>query len=391
MLRTSLMHGVQASHLRRINERAVLEHLRTGAFTAPELADRTGLSKPTIGTALRTLQSADLVRDRGFRVGRSGQAPVEWGINETAGFVLAVDVGTQWVRLKLGNLAGETVAARRAGSGSATAASILAALDRSLAELLAEAGVARSAIVFTVVGSPGVVDPVTGSINHASNLPGWDDPSTLGELRARLGDRCVIMKDVYLSALGETARRGGPAAEFVLFSIGRGVGSAVVHEGRPLTGARGAAGEIAFLPMTSGTAGGAPSVRGSFEEATSADAMLERAAELGGAFSTVEELVDAWEAGDGTAEAVMQREVELTTYALSALVVVVDPPLVVLAGSVGLRGGARFATAVRQALGRVLPFGLPAVEPSLAGEDATLDGALDRALDLGWARLLDVL
>ncbi|AMM31659.1 hypothetical protein SA2016_0974 [Sinomonas atrocyanea] len=315
-----------------------------------------------------------------------------WGIDRSAGAVLSVDVGTQWVRLALTGLDGERLALWRERPASPSADGVLAALDAGFARVLGEAALDREAIAFVVVGSPGVVHPESGVLEHASNLPGWGEMATLAALRSRFGQALLVVKDVYLAALGEAqARRDTGQDDFVLFSIGRGVGAAVVRAGQTLAGARGLAGEIAFLPLAAPagevlTAGG-PSARGALEEAASADAMLARAAEGGARFGTVAELMEAAREGSTEAEAVVDGEARLAAFALSAFTVVVDPPLIVLAGSVGLHGGAHFAEAVNRHLQSMLPFPVPRVEVSRAGEDAILDGGAEKALQLAWEKL----
>lgn len=386
----SLALGVRATDLKRTNERVVLDDVRAyGPTTAPEIGKRTGLSKPTVGSALRTLQGAGFVRERGYKGGRSGQAPVLWAIDERAGLVLSVDVGTQWVRLGLRSLDGQPRGTFRARSESGSAEHTLHALTESLSGLLAQRGVAREAIVYAVMGSPGVVDPASGRLQHASNLPGWDDTSTITALHDLFGPNFLIMKDVYLAALGEAeARNTDGAKDFVLLSIGRGVGAAVVRDGQPLPGANGLAGEIAFLPLGVDPLNpSAPSLRGSLEEAASADAMLSAGA-YGGEFAGVAELVRAaGEGHQGAAEA-LARESRLVAYALSPLILVVDPPLIVLTGSVGLHGGPDFAQSVRHDLGELLPVRIPPVEISAAGELATLRGAETKGTELAWDMLM---
>ncbi|MFC0457899.1 ROK family protein [Arthrobacter liuii] len=173
-----------------------------------------------------------------------------WAIDERAGLVLSIDVWTQWVRLGRRSLNGQPRGTFRARSESGSAEDMLHALTGALNGLLAQESLAREAIVYAVMGSPGVVDATSGRLQHASNLPGWDDKSTLTALHDLFGPNFLIMKDVYLAVLGEAeARNIDGAKDFVLLSVGRGVGAAVVRDGQPLPGANGLAGEIAFLPL----------------------------------------------------------------------------------------------------------------------------------------------
>lgn len=385
----SLAQGVRATDLKRTNERVVLDDVRIyGPTTAPEIGKRTGLSKPTVGSALRTLQGAGFVCERGFKEGRSGQAPLLWAIDENAGLVLSIDVGTQWVRLGLRSLSGQPRGAFRGRSESGSAQDVLRALAKALRGLLAQAGVDRESIVYAVMGSPGVVDPASGRLQHASNLPGWDNPSTLTALKDLFGPNFLIMKDVYLAALGEAEARGANGTKnFVLLSVGRGVGAAVVRDGQPLSGSNGLAGEIAFLPLgVDPLKPGVPSPRGSLEEAASVDAMLSSGG-AGGEFAGVPELIRAAREGHPGAKRALAIESRLVAYALSSLILVVDPPLVVLTGSVGLEGGSDFARSVRRDLGELLPVRIPPVEVSTAGELATLRGAETKGAELAWDML----
>ncbi|UUL75636.1 ROK family protein [Pseudarthrobacter sp. Fe7] len=277
------------------------------------------------------------------------------------------------MRLGLRNLNGEPRGTFRARSESGSADDMLHALRDALSGLLAQASVAREAVAYAVMGSPGVVDPVSGRLQHASNLPGWDDKATLTALQDLFGPNFLIMKDVYLAALGEAeARNADGAKDFVLLSVGRGVGAAVVRDGQPLSGANGLAGEIAFLPLgVDPFSPNAPSLRGSLEEAASADAMLSY-----GEFDGVAELVRAAREGHPRATEALARESRLVAYALSPLILVADPPLVVLTGSVGLHGGPEFAQSVQHDLAE------PAPGPDSSGGNQCSRGTRDAS----WSR-----
>src|SRR6478736_111832 len=101
------------SLLRVINERAVYERIRQqGPVSRPQLAEATGLSKPTISLALADLERGKLVRAVGHRSGAARRAAVLYEIRPEAGYVIAIDVGRAWIRLALANLAGEVLARR---------------------------------------------------------------------------------------------------------------------------------------------------------------------------------------------------------------------------------------------------------------------------------------
>jgi predicted NBD/HSP70 family sugar kinase len=70
--------------------------------------------------------------------------------------------------------------------------------------------------------------------------------------------------------------------------------------------------------------------------------------------------------------------------AISAVVTVVDPELVVLGGGIGQAPG--FATAVTAELRHLAPV-MPEVRVSALGTDAVVDGCLAAGAELAWDRL----
>src|SRR3954471_14964581 len=107
------------SVMRVMNERAVFERVRVLApVSRPQLADATGLSKPTISLALADLERCGLVRHVGQRTGTTGRAALLYEIRPDAGWVVGVDVGRSWLRVALANLTGEIVLRRQERSQS---------------------------------------------------------------------------------------------------------------------------------------------------------------------------------------------------------------------------------------------------------------------------------
>src|SRR3954451_3763970 len=127
------------SVLRIMNERAVYERIRVlGPVSRPQLAEETGLSKPTISLALADLERAKLVRPVGLRTGNAGRAALLYEIRPEAGWVLAVDVGRAYVRLALADLVGEIVAREDEPSRAESHDEVLAQLSGIVDQLTAE-------------------------------------------------------------------------------------------------------------------------------------------------------------------------------------------------------------------------------------------------------------
>src|SRR6478672_8943521 len=93
--------------LRELNERVVLETIRAGApISRAEVARRAGLSKPTVSTALANLLDAGLVEAAGLESGKPGRAGLLFAAVPDAAAVLGLDIGAQFVRGAIADLAG---------------------------------------------------------------------------------------------------------------------------------------------------------------------------------------------------------------------------------------------------------------------------------------------
>src|SRR5579884_1401483 len=77
---------------------------------------------------------------------------------------------------------------------------VAAALVEAIGEACATAGLEPSALTGVGVGSPGLVDPASGAVTGAANLPGWAGTFGLGEaLAAALGAPVAVGNDVQVA------------------------------------------------------------------------------------------------------------------------------------------------------------------------------------------------
>jgi predicted NBD/HSP70 family sugar kinase len=163
--------------------------------------------------------------------------------------------------------------------------------------------------------------------------------------------------------------------------VDEGLGAAIVIDGRVHVGATGGAGEVAFLPLP-----GAALVRdvrrsnaGPFQEVAGGPAVLALARSLGLRAATPAAAVRTALATPGAGDELLATLGHRLAVGIAAVFAVLDPPLVVLSGSVGLAGGERLRVAVADELGS-----LTASRPRLAlaevDEEPVIAGALHTAL-----------
>jgi len=375
--------------IRALNGRLLLGHIRDlGQCSRAELARISGLSKPTVSVALADAERAGLVRTAGQRTGRPGRSALLYELRPEAGFILGLDVGAQFVRGALADLAGGIRARASVRSRASSVRGRVGELVELADGLCAQAGLTRSGVTQTVIGSPGVYDQRRNAMALTGGLPGWDRPAVVERLREAFGSSLAVENDVDAAALAERALGCGREADsFAFVSVGTGIGMGLVLGGQLVRGAHGVAGEIAYMPM-SGGAGADPEDarrRGVLEASASASAVV-RAARRAGMRGQVSarRVFAAAARGDERAAAVVAEEARLVARLLCAVVTVIDPGLIVLGGGIGQAPG--FATAVTKELRDLAPV-MPEVSVSVLGTEAVVDGCLAAGTDLAWSQL----
>ncbi|MFE7121219.1 ROK family transcriptional regulator, partial [Streptomyces sp. NPDC057654] len=248
--------------LRAMNDRAALDLLIAhGPLTRTRLGELTGLSKPTASQLLSRLEAARLVRSTGNVTGRPGPNAQLYEVNPTVAHVAALAVDPDGITAVVADITGHIVGEHRAEARDTpepqreqTAELVAEVVGRALAD----AGLGLDALHRTVIGTPGALDPQTGTLRYAPHLPGWHSRTIRDELAKVIGTPIVIENDVNLAAIAE--QHDGAAQDFddyVLIWADEGVGAAIVLGGTLLRGATGGAGEIGYMPLP-----GAPLARG---------------------------------------------------------------------------------------------------------------------------------
>ena len=162
-------------------------------------------------------------------------------------YVFGVDIGGTTVKLGLFDVEGELlekweIPTRTEDSGSA----ILPDIAKSVTEKISEKQIARADVAGVGVGGPGPVDG-EGVIHKAVNL-GWGVFSIKETLEKIIDLPVMAGNDANVAALGEMWKGGGQGSrDLVVVTLGTGVGGGIISDGRVLTGAVGAGGEIGHI------------------------------------------------------------------------------------------------------------------------------------------------
>jgi predicted NBD/HSP70 family sugar kinase len=368
--------------LRALNDRAALELLLTrGPLTRAQLGEMTGLSKVTASQLVERLEERGLVRRVGEQAGGRGPNAQLYSVAPGSAHVIGVDVGPERVVAACADITGAIIG--RVEQSTKDTDDPVGVVHSAVVQAATRAGVDMNSIRRVVLGTPGLVDPTTGEISFAVDLPRWHR-GLLGDLRKDLSTPVVFGNDVNLAAVAEA--HGGAAAgidDFVLIWIGRGVGLASVIDGRLHHGSTGAAGEIGYLPVAGAEVPRNASKRnakGAFQAIAGADAVRAIGKKHGFRGDEAADVVRAAVAAGAAGEPVLDEIARRLALGVAATCVVLDPPLVVLAGEVSQAGGPALAERVEREVAAITLVS-PKVVITEVSVEPVLHGALRMALD----------
>ncbi|WP_025617541.1 ROK family transcriptional regulator [Salinispora cortesiana] len=367
--------------LRALNDRAALELLlEQGPLTRARLGELTGLSKVTASQLVERLEERGLVTRVGEQAGGRGPNAQLYAVRPGSAHVVGVDFGAERVVAACADITGAVVGRSEQPTGDTD--DPVDVVHNAVVTAASSAEAPLSTVRRVVLGAPGLVDPTSGDITFAFNLPRWH-AGLLGALRDDLRTPVVFENDVNLVAMAE-ARSGAAqgVADFVLAWVDAGIGLAIVIGGRLHHGSTGAAGEIGWLPVPGVPIPHAAALRTkpAFQQLVGGEAVRGLAQEHGYPADTAAGGVAAAVA-DGAAGAPMLDELaRRLALGVTSTCVVLDPPLVVLAGAVGRAGGAALAERVQREVAAIALV-RPRVVPTGLTEEPILRGALHTALE----------
>ncbi|MGC9380367.1 ROK family transcriptional regulator [Streptomyces sp. MH13] len=392
------------STARAINDRLALHLLQQeGPLTAGQLKQLTGLSRPTVADLVERLTASGLVEVAGESgEQRRGPNAKLYGIVAGRAHLAALDVRTEGVAVLVSDLLGRVLAEASVPIGDDTGTG--PAVEQAVGLVVGAAKEAGADRLHSVgIGAPGLIDPASGELRDSTGLPEWHRRLMVALQEKFPEARIGVENETNLAALAE--QRDGAARDrdtFVLLWLGLGIGAAVVLDGTLRRGVSGGAGEIGFMPVP-GTRGlpSATDCDGGFHSVAGAAAVTALAARHGvtavpegpepHAAALVREAVrradtsqDRRPAPDPAAERFLDELADRVALGAAAVVSVLDPGCLVLAGEVGRAGADTLAARVQHRLARMSPLATE-VRPSTLGGGAVLRGALltarDRAQD----------
>ncbi len=315
----------------------------------------------------------------------AGQALPESGPSYVAG----ADIGGTNLRLALADADG-TIAARWSASttGIRNAESVVELIGNGVQAMLDQVSAPAESLKAIAAGAPGTTNVDDGIVVATSYLMGWRNVPFRALLEEALHVPAAVDNDVNLAALGEGwLGAAKDVSDFVFVGIGTGVGAGIVLNGQLFRGANWNAGEIGYMlvPGTLETKReiGQP---GSLEEMIGGEGIRAQWCDLWNENATrlpssllATEVFDHALLGDALAQTILAQAARMLFYAICNMGSVLNCPLFVLGGGVGLHPA--LLREVKRLMAEWQIHSSVQIMQSALGTDAQLFGALRLAFD----------
>ena len=232
-----------AHQLKEQNANLVLNALKAmRTATRRQLAQRTGLSQPTVNSIVHELENMGVAHPGNFAVSAGGRRPQCYTLHTDHIRAATIRVLPRSLEYVVVTVDG-TVILRNSWAVAGTDTPV-AALQSLITTLLKQ----DSDIRVVSVGVPGVVGP-GGMLRSIPQIPALEGVALRRELDEAFDLPIYIENDMNLVALGSVVAESGLAAinDMVFVHIGEGVRAGIVMGGRIIRGYSSFAGEIAYM------------------------------------------------------------------------------------------------------------------------------------------------
>ena len=261
-----------------------------------------------------------------------------------------VDLGGTTVKMGLFTVEGSLlqdweIVTRKEDNGS----HILDDIAESIKAKIEEDSINPADVVGVGIGVPGPVTP-TGVVKGCVNL-GWGDTPVEESLKDKTGFVVKAGNDANVAALGELWQGGGKGYNsLVMVTLGTGVGGGIVVDGKIITGAHGAAGEIGHMGVVYDETDTCNcGKKGCLEQVASATGIVKVTKRILAADDrestlrsfenlTAKDVFDEAKKGDALALEAVDKLGEYLGIALGHLACVVDPDIFIVGGGVSKAG-----------------------------------------------------
>jgi N-acetylglucosamine repressor len=327
--------------IRDINRNIILNLIKQrGAVSRSQIVEISSLAPPTVSEIVAVLLDEGLVIETSTVISdRRGPRPMLLELNRHGSVAIGIMLRPDGMNLVITDVLADVIhRAKQSFPARTEPSEILEIVARTVRDQVREAGIAWPTVRGLGVAMTGVIDSATGVCREAYIL-GWHDVSVGATLQNALGIPVHVDNDTKTLTVAEQHfGLGQNRQNFVLVTVGRGVGMGAVINGELLRGHLDVGAEFGHLTMALDGPLCPCGKRGCLEALASDVGIIKAAIAAGLATSeaTIEGLTTRARAGDAPLRQILMAAGVALGMGIAHLINIFGPELVILTGE-GLR------------------------------------------------------
>lgn len=318
--------------IREINKSLVLNLVRDhGVISRTDIAVAAHLSLATVSGITNELIEQGLIYEHEEGTSSGGRRPILLALNCRAGLVIGVKLTETHVVAALTDLNAEIVAQLEVPlDGDHSPEAVVSVMSDAVSDL--RAAHPDKPIFGMGMGMAGGIDRHTG-VCRFSPFFGWRDVPLRSMLEKQLGLPVMLENDVNTLTIAEKWFGAGVGvSDFLVITLGRGIGMGMVLNGQLYRGGCGSGGEFGHITMVPDGPQCDCGKRGCLEALVSDPAIERRMQAALGRAVTIEEASSLARQGDVTANSIFASSGRTLGMGIAQLVNIFNPPLLVVGG-----------------------------------------------------------
>ena len=369
--------------MRRMNEASVFGIIHdAGPISRTDIARLSRLSPATITGITAGLIDEGIVMEESTGVSTGGRRPTLLAINRSAAVAIGVKLTAEHAIVALTDLGAALVEQRSAPLGDDLSPEhVVDVIGATIDELRASHPDRK--FVGLGIGMAGVIDRAAGTCRFSPFLP-WRDVPVRDMVAERVALPVIVENDVNALTIAERwFGAGSSEPNFLVVTIGRGVGMGIMLHGGLYRGARDGGGEFGHVTVVEHGQCCNCGKEGCLEAYISEPALQRAVSDVAGEGTPLEDAISLARAGDDRFAAIFHDAGHLLGLALANIITILNPGLIILSGE-----GSRFldlllpslqATCAREAFDSFFDDVRLMIDPW--GDDAWARGAAALVLD----------
>lgn len=334
----SILKSVVPSNLREINKSIVINIIKNiGPISRAYVAKEADLTRATTSQIVQELINDGIILETGIKEGALGRKGILLKYNDQYGYVVGIDLGGSKITFGLFDYNNNLKHRKTIQTFQVNDRGLfIKKLVTEIRNILSENGKAIDELKAIGIASPGIIDFKSGIVIEGSpNLPDWKQFNLKQVIEKEFNIPVIVENDVRAALIGEFLKgKCRTVHSAVLISLGTGIGSAMLIDGKIIRGAGNAAGEIGYMLFEQNHLSQDWGDKGCFETLASGSGLLKQAEKVNTSKSWLSTLEIFEEARKGEEKALqlLDQFINYLAISINNIITVANPEKIVLTG-----------------------------------------------------------